>query len=102
MPRCPPITPLIIQSASFRCFSVYDNGFAEVLHCPELVVPSGEISYKVAQRNGLLGIPQWVEFQSFSTEANGRVEILHLARLIVPRYEVQDCSKIVIDWRVKF
>ena len=36
--------------AKVECFVVEDNDLIEVLHCPELVVPSRELNCKVDQR----------------------------------------------------
>ena len=61
------------MQAKFECFSVEDNGLIEVLHCPELLVPSGETICKVVQRLW----PMMAKDKCFSAKANGLVGVLH-------------------------
>ena len=70
-----------------ECFSVEDNGLIEVLHSPELVVPSGEINCKAVQRHGPIRVPLRAKAECFSVEDNGFIEVLHSPELVVPSEE---------------
>ena len=74
--------------AKGKCFSPEDNGLSEVLHLPELVVPSGETDCKVAQRHWAVGVSLRAKGECFSAEDNGLSEVLHLPELVIPGGEL--------------
>ena len=69
--------------AKDECFLVEDNGLIEVLQCPELVVPSGEMNCYVVQRPRPIGVPLREKAECFSVEDNGLIEVLQCPELVV-------------------
>ena len=72
-----------------ECFSVEANGLIEVLHCPELVVPSGEIFCQVVQRRRPIRVSLRAKSECFAVEDNGVTEVLHCPELVVPSGEMK-------------
>ena len=61
----------------FECLSDEDNGLFEVLHCPELIVPSGEINCKVVQGHWATRAPLRAKVEGISVGDNSLIEFFH-------------------------
>ena len=63
-----------------KCFAVEAMiGPIEILHCTELLVPSGEINCKVGQkaRSKRVLVFLWEKVEGFPVEDNGLIEVPH-------------------------
>ena len=69
--------------AKGECFSADNNGLSEVLHFPELAVPSVEMTCKVVQRRWPIRILLRAKAKCCSLEDNGLGEVLHHPELFV-------------------
>ena len=71
-----------------ECFSAKDNSRVEVLHRPELVVPSGKSNCKVIQRDSSKRVSLRDMVKCFSVEDNGPLEVPCRSQLAVTIIEM--------------
>ena len=69
-------------------FSVEDNGFTEILHCPKTTVLNAKKQCEVVHRRPPIRVTLRERAEGFSAEDNGFIEILHCPELIVPSPEM--------------
>ena len=76
------------MGAKVECFAGDDNGFIQVLYCPNLLVPSEKVFTEVAQSARPERVSFRAKFNHFSDKDNGLVKgfikILHFPDVIVP------------------
>ena len=89
--------------AKVERFSVEDNGFVKVLHCPKPTIPNGQTTSKVVQRVGSKRVSLRTKVEPLSIEDNGFLKVsLSRASHNDHRGEWQDRprSLIAVDVRV--
>ena len=74
--------------AKSECLSAEHNNLIEVLHCPELLVPSGETKGRVVQRHRPVMMTLWAKVEGFLVKDNGLIEVRDCPESIVPRGEM--------------
>ena len=74
--------------AKSECLSAEHNNLIEVLHCPELLVPSGETKGRVVQRHRPVMMTLWAKVEGFLVKDNGLIEARDCPESIAPRGEM--------------
>ena len=81
------VSKRVAVGAKVECFAGDDNGFIQVLYCPNLLVPSEKVFTEVAQSARPERVSFRAKFNHFSDKDNGFIKVLHCPVFLVPSEE---------------